>query len=60
MNIAPSDIRRVAVLGAGTMGAQIAALIASCGVKCDLLDLSVDMVEEARATTYDDAAPGRG
>ena len=47
-NIAPSDIRRVAVLGAGTMGAQIAALIASCGVGCDLLDLSVDMVEEAR------------
>ena len=47
-NIAPSDIRRVAVLGAGTMGAQIAALIASCGVDCDLLDLSVDMVEDAR------------
>ena len=47
-NIAPSDIRRVAVLGAGTMGAQIAALIASCGVDCDLLDLSVDMVEDAK------------
>ena len=47
-NIAPSDIRRVAVLGAGTMGAQIAALIASCGVDCDLLDLSVDMVEDAQ------------
>ena len=48
MNIAPSDIRRVAVLGAGTMGTQIAALIASCGVDCDLLDLNVDMVEDAR------------
>ena len=48
-NIAPSDIRRVAVLGAGTMGAQIAALIASCGVDCDLLDLSVDMVEDAQS-----------
>ena len=47
-NIAPSDIRRVAVLGAGTMGAQIAALIGSCGVDCDLLDLSVDMVEDAQ------------
>ena len=48
MNIAPSDIRRIAVLGAGTMGTQIAALIASCGVDCDLLDLNVDMVEDAR------------
>ena len=47
-DIAPSDMRRVAVLGAGTMGAQIAALIASCGVDCDLLDLSVDMVEDAQ------------
>jgi len=32
-------VRRVAVLGAGTMGAQIAALLASYGVACDLLDL---------------------
>ena len=48
VNTVPSDIRRVAVLGAGTMGAQIAALIASCGVDCDLFDLNVDIAEESR------------
>ncbi|MGH9357316.1 MAG: 3-hydroxyacyl-CoA dehydrogenase NAD-binding domain-containing protein, partial [Terriglobia bacterium] len=32
------DIRRVAVLGAGTMGSQIAAHIANAGVPCVLLD----------------------
>ena len=32
-------IRRAAVLGAGTMGAQIAGLLASNGVPCDLLDV---------------------
>lgn len=34
-----NQIKRVAVLGAGTMGAQIAALIANKGIPCDLLDL---------------------
>ena len=43
-----SNIRRVAVLGAGTMGAQIAALVAAQGVKCDLLDMSAAMVEDAK------------
>ena len=50
-NTAPStqpNIRRVAVLGAGTMGAQIAALVAAQGVKCDLLDMSAAMVEDAK------------
>ena len=42
------DIRRVAVLGAGTMGAQIAALIAVRGLECDLLDLSVGAVDTAK------------
>ena len=42
------DIRRVAVLGAGTMGAQIAALIAERGLECDLLDLSVGAVDTAK------------
>ena len=42
------DIRRVAVLGAGTMGAQIAALIAERGLECDLLDLSVEAVDTAK------------
>ena len=46
--VPPLDIRRVAVLGAGTMGAQIAALIAAQGVDCDLLDLSAEIVEDAK------------
>ncbi len=46
--LASDDIRRVAVLGAGTMGAQIAALFAERGVECDLLDLSVQMVDDAK------------
>ena len=41
-------IRRVAVLGSGTMGAQIAALVAERGVECDLFDLTTDMVEGAK------------
>ena len=60
---APHGIRRVAVLGAGAMGAQIAALIAGSGVDCDLLDLSADMAEEgkqrllsARPRVIDDSA----
>ena len=32
-------IERVAVLGAGTMGSQIAGLLADRGIPCDLLDL---------------------
>ncbi|MXY45400.1 MAG: 3-hydroxyacyl-CoA dehydrogenase family protein [Chloroflexi bacterium] len=43
-----SNIRRVAVLGAGTMGAQIAALVAAKGIQCDLLDMSAAMVEDAK------------
>ncbi|MBE3589446.1 MAG: enoyl-CoA hydratase/isomerase family protein [Firmicutes bacterium] len=36
-------IRRAAVLGAGVMGAQIAAHLANAGVDCDLLDLDRDL-----------------
>ncbi len=36
-------LRRVAVLGAGTMGAQIAALLAGNGVRVSLLDLDADV-----------------
>ena len=32
-------IKRVAVVGAGTMGSQIAAHIANVGIPCDLLEL---------------------
>src|SRR3712207_4740058 len=35
-------IRRVAVLGAGTMGASIAAHCANAGVEVDLLDIAPD------------------
>ena len=33
------EVRRAAVIGAGTMGAQIAALLAGFGIECELLDL---------------------
>ena len=32
-------VRRAAVIGAGTMGAQIAALLAGFGIECELLDV---------------------
>ena len=35
-------ISRVAVLGAGTMGSQIAGLMADRGILCDLFDLKMD------------------
>ena len=41
-------IRRAAVLGAGAMGAQIAAHIASRGIACDLLDLDAEIAERAK------------
>ena len=40
-------IRHVAVLGAGTMGAQIAALMAERGIDCDLFDLNTELAEDA-------------
>jgi 3-hydroxyacyl-CoA dehydrogenase len=39
-------IREVAVLGAGTMGAQIAAHFANAGVPVQLLDLTADVARE--------------
>ena len=39
------DIRRVAVLGAGTMGAAIAAHAANAGLAVDLLDLDREAVK---------------
>lgn len=48
------SVNRVAVLGAGTMGAQIAAQVAAKGIPCDLLDMRSDgdqpngMAEEAK------------
>ena len=48
MEAAGRSIRRVAVLGAGTMGAQIAALVADQGVDCDLFDLDSELAEGAK------------
>ena len=51
--MSPSPIKRVAVLGAGVMGAQIAAHLANAGVPSLLLDLTADAAREGlkRATS---------
>ena len=41
-------VRRAAVLGSGTMGAQIAAVLANEGVPCDLLDLATEPTQDDR------------
>jgi 3-hydroxyacyl-CoA dehydrogenase len=46
MTDTPHPIRSVAVLGAGTMGAQIAAHFANAGVPAVLLDLTADIARE--------------
>jgi 3-hydroxyacyl-CoA dehydrogenase len=54
-----NDIRRVAVLGAGTMGAAIAAHAANAGLAVDLLDMvpeRLDPDEERRGLGLDDPA----
>jgi 3-hydroxyacyl-CoA dehydrogenase len=54
-----NDIRRVAVLGAGTMGAAIAAHAANAGLAVDLLDIvpeRLDPDEERRGLGLDDPA----
>ena len=44
------QIKRVAVIGAGTMGSQIAAHIANVGIPCDLLDVPpAELTAEERA-----------
>lgn len=39
VTLAPTRLRRLGVIGAGTMGAGIAALAASAGIRVDLLDI---------------------
>jgi 3-hydroxyacyl-CoA dehydrogenase len=54
-----NDIRRVAVLGAGTMGAAIAAHVANAGLAVDLLDIAperLDPDEERRGLGLEDPA----
>lgn len=53
------DIRRAAVIGAGTMGAAIAALLASVGIPVTLLDIVPEKLtpeEEAKGLTLKDKA----
>ncbi len=53
---ATSEVRRVAVLGAGTMGAAIAAHAANAGLDVDLLDIAPTVLteeERARGLTLD-------
>src|SRR5579871_1838963 len=45
-----SSIRSAAVLGAGTMGAQIAAHLANAGVPTLLLDLTADLARNGLAS----------
>ena len=62
MNTTP--IRSAAVLGAGTMGAQIAAHLANAGVPVLLLDLTEDAAREglkrARALTAPPSGTRKG
>jgi 3-hydroxyacyl-CoA dehydrogenase len=49
-----SEVRRVAVLGAGTMGAAIAAHAANAGLKVDLLDIApTELTDEERERGLD-------
>ena len=53
------QIKRVAVIGAGTMGSQIAAHIANVGIPCDLLDIpptALTNEERANGLTLDSPA----
>src|ERR1700731_1120316 len=52
------SIDRVAVLGAGTMGAQIAAHLANAGIPCYLLDIvptELNAEEKRKGLTLEDA-----
>src|SRR5262245_47649171 len=50
-------IRKVAVLGAGTMGAQIAGHVANAGLPVLLLDISTGQVQTALKTLEKSAPP---
>src|SRR5688572_21140098 len=59
MPASTDSIARVAVVGAGTMGAQIAAHLANCGVSSSLLDtLPAELAaeEQARGLTLESPA----
>ena len=41
-------IERIAVLGAGVMGAQLAGLFANKGIRTSLFDISIDVSSSGR------------
>ncbi len=45
-----ADIRRILVIGAGTMGNGIAHVAAQCGYEVTLVDVAAEQLERARAT----------
>ena len=52
-------IKRVAVIGAGTMGSQITALFANSGLACDLMDIvPADVANDAGENARDTIAQG--
>ena len=55
-----TPIRSVAVLGAGTMGAQIAAHVANAGLPVVLLDVSADAARDGLAALGSDFADHDG
>ena len=55
----PYEIRRAAVIGSGTMGGGIAALLASLGIPVDLLDIApreLSPDEQAKGLTLESPA----
>ena len=42
------NIKKAAVLGAGTMGAQIAGHLANAGIPCLLFDINQDTAEQGK------------
>jgi 3-hydroxyacyl-CoA dehydrogenase len=43
----PEDVKRIVVVGAGTMGHAIAQVFAQAGIEVDLVDVKEDMLERA-------------
>ncbi|HEY3443802.1 MAG TPA: 3-hydroxyacyl-CoA dehydrogenase NAD-binding domain-containing protein [Paludibaculum sp.] len=52
MTIRPAAVRQVAVLGAGTMGARIAAHCANAGIRALLLDLKTPNLRDLPANAF--------
>ena len=46
------NIKKAAVLGAGTMGAQIAGHLANAGIPCLLFDINQDAAEKGKRCSH--------